>query len=353
MENTSLYHSGIKGMRWGVRRYQNKDGSLTPAGRKRYASPGTSNAKGASQSKPKAVVKGKTSAAGNKPKAVVKNKASTAENKPKELTVEEQKAKVLASRSAKELYENRKLFDYKEMEGAYNLLLKDKQVKDLIVTDPNKVENFFDKTVIPWANRVKNIATPVVDTLKKLDEASKLFGGGENSTPQTTGKKPKSDKTDKADKADKADKPKIDKVDKPDNPKTDKPNSFDLEPTYVKTKSSTPEETSPEPNKSRYQAVRGKYYRGTIKTDNASPDSDDSVSGDWLGKETRTELTVTQPRSEKKTTYYDVDYVDHTPSQQTTSFVASLSGSTVAALPAPSSQALSFVAGLLPAPKED
>ena len=33
-----LYHSGIKGMKWGVRRYQNKDGSLTPAGRKRYAS---------------------------------------------------------------------------------------------------------------------------------------------------------------------------------------------------------------------------------------------------------------------------------------------------------------------------
>ena len=30
-----LYHWGIKGMKWGVRRYQNKDGSLTPAGQKR------------------------------------------------------------------------------------------------------------------------------------------------------------------------------------------------------------------------------------------------------------------------------------------------------------------------------
>lgn len=32
-----IYHFGIKGQKWGVRRYQNADGTLTAAGEKRYA----------------------------------------------------------------------------------------------------------------------------------------------------------------------------------------------------------------------------------------------------------------------------------------------------------------------------
>lgn len=34
--DNELYHHGIPGMRWGIRRYQNKDGSLTELGKKKY-----------------------------------------------------------------------------------------------------------------------------------------------------------------------------------------------------------------------------------------------------------------------------------------------------------------------------
>ena len=40
IKGDELYHHGIKGMHWGVRRFQNADGSLKPAGEKRYTENG-------------------------------------------------------------------------------------------------------------------------------------------------------------------------------------------------------------------------------------------------------------------------------------------------------------------------
>lgn len=46
LKTRELYHHGIKGMKWGVRNYQNEDGTLTEEGKMRYqAEPGYSSAK--------------------------------------------------------------------------------------------------------------------------------------------------------------------------------------------------------------------------------------------------------------------------------------------------------------------
>lgn len=39
INSSQLYHHGILGQKWGVRRFQNEDGSLTSAGKRRYVEP--------------------------------------------------------------------------------------------------------------------------------------------------------------------------------------------------------------------------------------------------------------------------------------------------------------------------
>ena len=52
-----LAHHGIKGMQWGVRRYENYDGTLTPAGRKKYAKYSSKYERKAGKSFKKAAIK--------------------------------------------------------------------------------------------------------------------------------------------------------------------------------------------------------------------------------------------------------------------------------------------------------
>ena len=55
MSDYVLVHHGIKGQRWGVRRFQTKDGSLTPAGKKRRRDSWSDDARGVRQLKKKSI----------------------------------------------------------------------------------------------------------------------------------------------------------------------------------------------------------------------------------------------------------------------------------------------------------
>lgn len=81
MEHEEIMHHGILGQKWGVRRYQNKDGSLTAAGKKRVGQLKDE----LNKLEPKK--KGEESDGSSKPKT--KTKTTETESKPKQKSVHE------------------------------------------------------------------------------------------------------------------------------------------------------------------------------------------------------------------------------------------------------------------------
>lgn len=94
-----IEHHGILGMKWGIRRYQNKDGSLTSAGKARY---------------------------GDKP-SFMKNKKPKVEKPPK--TDAEIKEEIMRNPTAKSIKEYRHLFTTSELK---DLSEREKAVSSIV-----------------------------------------------------------------------------------------------------------------------------------------------------------------------------------------------------------------------------
>ena len=186
MTRDYICHHGIKGQKHGIRRFQYKDGSLTPAGRQRYLKGGGEAVKNAVDSvKSKFSRKSKGSSSGeSKP-------TTTATLKTPEVDKETRKKQILDSRSPSELYKNADLFTTQELQSAYNRLVLERNIQNLSPKQVSKGQQMIDKYV-KTATNIGNILQSTNKVLGQVNSSMKIL----NNLTGGSKKKNDSDKSD-------------------------------------------------------------------------------------------------------------------------------------------------------------
>lgn len=188
-----LYHHGIKGMRWGIRRYQTKDGGLTPAGRKRYdsdmAKVKAETRKIKNQQRTAAKLSKLDEAKQNLKnlKAAKKNAKKAekdAEEKAKqEETDEQKKERILKAPTAKDVYENRHLFNNKEIQDLSLRIQNEENIRKNIPQQVDAGKARADK----FFKNVDDATTKVVTLSKAYNTLANIvnaFGNSPVSLPK-------------------------------------------------------------------------------------------------------------------------------------------------------------------------
>lgn len=154
-----IYHYGIKGMKWGIRRTAEQLGHKikTKFSRKKKASDEGGSEGSSSKIKGSVTVKGTKQNPGT-------TKTSDGSS------IEERKQKVLDSRSAKELYNNADLFTTQELQQAYNRLVLEKNIKNLSPKEVSKGQKMLDK----YVNTAENISKFLNSTNKVLSQVNRF-----------------------------------------------------------------------------------------------------------------------------------------------------------------------------------
>lgn len=203
MENFNedyLQHHGTKGMRWGVRRYQNKDGSLTPAGKKHYNKEAEklkvesqklkaqqkvlenkkkTQAKFEKLDEKKAQLEAEKKALKDAEKKFKKGEKEV-DDKPKE-TVEEKRARLLKSSDASELYKNKDLLTTAEINERLDRINTEQRLANVAVSTKTTGMQKVEKAVDTF-KRVDKAVSTVTDSAIGKKLAKKLGIGDKESS---------------------------------------------------------------------------------------------------------------------------------------------------------------------------
>lgn len=156
-----LVHHGIKGMHWGVRRYQNADGSLTSAGRSKY---------GVGPKRSKKQIRADKKAAKKRAKAAVEK----AKQLQKEKAARDRRMKTGPGAASEAVKMKEK--DIKKLTEQYrnaNAYMKERQQFDKYIDDyspkePTKLER--------WQNRFDKASKIATSVGTMYDTYNKVFG---------------------------------------------------------------------------------------------------------------------------------------------------------------------------------
>ena len=154
-----IYHYGIKGMKWGIRRTAEQLGHKVKS---KFSRKKSSSDESGSQTSSKKI-QGSVIVKGTK-----QNPGTTRTSDGSSL--EERKQKVLESRSAKELYNNADLFTTQELQQAYNRLVLEKNIKNLSPKEVSKGQQMLNK----YVDTAENISKFLNSTNKVLSQVTRL-----------------------------------------------------------------------------------------------------------------------------------------------------------------------------------
>lgn len=174
-----IYHYGIKGMKWGIRRTAEQLGHKIKS---KFSRKKSSSDESGSQTSSKKI-QGSVTVKGTK-----QNPGTTRTSDGSSL--EERKQKVLESRSAKELYNNADLFTTQELQQAYNRLVLEKNIKNLSPKEVSKGQQMLNK----YVDTAENISKFLNSTNKVLSQVTRF-----KNLVDGKGDKKKNDKKDNSD----------------------------------------------------------------------------------------------------------------------------------------------------------